>query len=86
VSKATFFTQAFNGIEVGSHIPESYYGDALYEGIKEWGAMGYAARSKYLNSYIGQFGPVGFIQAAVFPAPCQDAIKVFFASQTESNI
>tara|TARA_R110000772_G_scaffold259110_1_gene376615 strand:- start:250 stop:507 length:258 start_codon:yes stop_codon:yes gene_type:complete len=83
MSKATFFTQAFNGVDVGSHISGSYYGDALYDGIKEWSARGYDARSKYINSYIEQFGPIGFIQAAVFPAPCQPEIKVFFASQMD---
>jgi len=81
MTRATFFNQAFNGIEVGSHIPESYHGDSLYAGIKEWSDMGYSARAIYLKSYIEQFGPVGFIQAAVFPAPCQDAIKPFYASQ-----
>jgi hypothetical protein len=83
MSKATFFTQAFNGIEVGSHIPESYCGESLYEGIKVWSSMGYDARSKYINSYIAQFGPIGFIKAAVFPAPCQTEVKPFFSGQRE---
>ena len=81
MTKATFFQQAFNGIEVGSHIPESYTGDALYEGIKGWSEMGYAAQSDYLMGYLDVFGLDGFMKAAVFPAPCHDTLKPFYASQ-----
>jgi hypothetical protein len=81
MSKATFFQQAFNGIEVGSHIPQDYCGDALYEGIKEWSKMGQDAQNAYRLSYIESFGPVDFIKAAIFPAPCQDIIKPFYANQ-----
>ena len=83
MSKATFFQQAFNGIEVGSHIPENYYGGTLYEGIKEWSKMGQEAQNEYRLSYVEFFGPVDFIKAAIFPAPCHDIIKPFYASQRE---
>jgi hypothetical protein len=80
MSKATFFIQAFNGLDVGSHIPDSYQGNALYEGIKLWSDMGYKARSVYLASYIEKFGAVDFLKANVFPAPCHSDIAVFFHS------
>jgi len=81
MSKATFFQQAFNGIEVGSHIPEDYFGEALYEGIKEWSDKGQEAQNEYRLRYLESFGPVGFVKAAIFPAPCHELIKPFYASE-----
>jgi len=78
MSKATFFQQAFNGVEVGSHIPDGYCGQALYEGIKEWSDKGQAAQNEYRLSYLESFGPIGFVKAAIFPAPCHNSIKAFY--------
>lgn len=78
MSKAIFFLQAFNGVEVGSHIPDSYYGEALYEGIKIYAELGYAARSEHLLKAASVYGHEHFYKAAIFPAPLHDSIKAFY--------
>lgn len=66
MTNMTAYLQGLNGTECGSHIPDSYQGVALYEGLKAGYELGCAESAQHILAHRDRYGD-DFLQAAVFP-------------------